>query len=75
MTVDVEDYYQVSAMEPHFPRERWSSIDSRVERNTDRILELFSHHSVKATFFMLGCVAERHPQLARNVVEQGHELA
>jgi polysaccharide deacetylase family protein (PEP-CTERM system associated) len=75
MTVDVEDYFQVSAMEPHVSRSEWDGKERRVERNTDRILELFADHGVHATFFMLGWVAERHPALVRRIVDGGHELA
>jgi polysaccharide deacetylase family protein (PEP-CTERM system associated) len=75
MTVDVEDYYQVSAFEPHVRRDEWASYESRVERNTERILEIFEAHGVRATFFMLGIVAERHPALVRRLVDAGHELA
>jgi len=75
MTVDVEDYFQVSAFENHIPRERWESISCRVEGNTDRLLQLFDVHGIKATFFMLGWVAERYPGLVRRIVDSGHELA
>ncbi len=75
MTVDVEDYYQVSAFEPHVRRDEWSSYESRVERNTERILDIFEAHGVRATFFMLGIVAERHPALVKRLVAGGHELA
>ena len=75
MTVDVEDYYQVSAFEPHVRRDEWHSYPSRVERNTDRILALFEAHNVKATFFTLGMIAERFPALIRRIVGAGHELA
>lgn len=75
MTVDVEDYFQVSAFERHIPRADWDSLPCRVERNTDRILALFADRGVKATFFTLGWVAERHPGLVRRIVEGGHELA
>lgn len=75
MTVDVEDYYQVSAFEPHVRRDEWANYESRVERNTERILEMFEAHGIRATFFMLGIVAERHPALVRRLVDAGHELA
>jgi polysaccharide deacetylase family protein (PEP-CTERM system associated) len=75
MTVDVEDYFQVSAFEPHVDRGAWRDIPCRVESNTCRILELFAAHGVSATFFTLGWIAERFPQLPRLIVEQGHELA
>jgi polysaccharide deacetylase family protein (PEP-CTERM system associated) len=75
MTVDVEDYFQVSAFERHIDRQTWDNRECRVERNVDRILELFDRHAVKATFFTLGWIAERYPDMVRRVVEQGHELA
>jgi polysaccharide deacetylase family protein (PEP-CTERM system associated) len=75
MTVDVEDYFQVSAFEPYIDRASWDRLPLRVERNTERILQLFDEHGVKATFFMLGWVAERCPQLLRRIVDGGHELA
>jgi len=75
MTVDVEDYFQVSAFEPHISRDEWVHIPCRVEQNTHKILDLFAQHDTKATFFTLGWVAERYPQLIRRMVEEGHELA
>lgn len=75
MTVDVEDYYQVQAFERCVKREDWPRFPSRVERNTDAVLELFSERGVRATFFTLGWVAERHPRLIRRIVAAGHELA
>ncbi len=75
MSVDVEDYFQVWALEPHFPREQWDRQECRVERNTERVLELFGQHQVHATFFMLGWLADRYPQLVRRIVAAGHELA
>jgi len=75
MTVDVEDYFQVSAFENHIPREQWDHMPCRVEQNTDRLLDMFGTHGVKATFFMLGWVAERYPALVRRIVDSGHELA
>jgi len=75
MTVDVEDYFQVSAFEPVIRRDDWDRHEWRVERNTEKILEMFARAGVHATFFMLGCVAQRYPQLTRRIVEQGHELA
>lgn len=75
MTVDVEDYFQVSAFEPYISKEAWETLPRRVEHNTNRILDLFAEHGLKATFFVLGWVAERHPGLVRRIVEEGHELA
>jgi polysaccharide deacetylase family protein (PEP-CTERM system associated) len=75
LTVDVEDYFQVSALAPYIPRAEWESRDCRVERNVERILQLLDDHRAHATFFTLGWVAERYPQLVRRVVQAGHELA
>ncbi|WP_446810197.1 XrtA system polysaccharide deacetylase [Methylomonas sp. 2BW1-5-20] len=75
MTVDVEDYFQVSAFESNIKREQWEALPHRVEQNTNKILDMFEQHQVKATFFTLGWVAERYPQLVRRIVDEGHELA
>jgi polysaccharide deacetylase family protein (PEP-CTERM system associated) len=75
LTVDVEDYFQVSALAPHIDRRSWDSRECRVERNVDRLLGLFSEHGAHATFFTLGWVAERYPTLVRRVIAEGHELA
>ena len=74
MSVDVEDYFQVSAFEGTVRRDDWSRWPARVEANTDRVLSVFDQHSVRATFFVLGWVAERHPSLVRRIVDAGHEL-
>jgi polysaccharide deacetylase family protein (PEP-CTERM system associated) len=74
-TVDVEDYFQVSAMAPYIERSEWDQRECRVERNTDRILLLLADHGAKATFFVLGWIAERYPRLLRRIVEAGHEVA
>jgi polysaccharide deacetylase family protein (PEP-CTERM system associated) len=75
MTVDVEDYFQVQALAKVVPRDAWDSRPRRVEHNTNRVLDVFAERDVKATFFMLGWVAERHPRLVRRIVDEGHELA
>lgn len=75
LSIDVEDYFQVSALAPHFPRNQWDSVPCRVERNVDKILSLLHADGVKATFFTLGWVAERYPSLIRLIVMEGHELA
>jgi polysaccharide deacetylase family protein (PEP-CTERM system associated) len=75
MTVDVEDYFQVSAFERYIRREDWDRLPCRVERNMDRILQLFADEGVRATFFTLGWIAERYPALVRRIVAEGHELA
>jgi len=75
LTIDVEDYFQVSAFAPHIPRSEWPTRECRVELNVDRILAMLDHHDTKATFFTLGWVAERYPELVRRIVAGGHELA
>lgn len=75
LTIDVEDYFQVSALAPHFPRDDWERTPCRVERNVDRILELLAGHGASATFFTLGWVAERYPQMVRRIADAGHEVA
>ena len=75
LTVDVEDYFQVSAFAPHIARAEWATRECRVERNVDCILGLLAQHDIKATFFTLGWIAERYPALVRQIVAQGHELA
>jgi polysaccharide deacetylase family protein (PEP-CTERM system associated) len=75
MSVDVEDYFQVSAFEGHISRGDWDRLACRLERNMDRILALFADKGVRATFFTLGWVAERYPDLVRRIVAEGHELA
>lgn len=75
MSVDVEDYFQVSAFEPYVARDDWDRRECRVERNVDRILELFDGHGVKSTFFTLGWIAERYPAMVRRMVDEGHEVA
>lgn len=75
LTVDVEDYFQVSAFENYIARADWDRMPCRVEHNTHRILELFDQSGVKATFFTLGWIAERYPRLVERIVAHGHELA
>ncbi|HYP68307.1 MAG TPA: XrtA system polysaccharide deacetylase [Thiobacillaceae bacterium] len=75
MTIDVEDYFQVSAFAPHISRQEWDSLPCRVERNVDLILALLDDAGAKATFFTLGWIAERHPNIVRIIVDNGHELA
>ena len=75
LTIDVEDYFQVSAMAPYIRRDEWDTRECRVERNVDRILAMLEQHGTRATFFTLGWIAERYPQLVRRIVAGGHELA
>ncbi|MCF7082177.1 polysaccharide deacetylase family protein, partial [Klebsiella pneumoniae] len=74
-TVDVEDYFQVSALAPYIERSRWDSIECRVERNVERILALLADSGNRATFFTLGWIAERHPDMVRRIAAAGHEIA
>ncbi len=75
MSVDIEDWFQVGAFEHTIDRTDWDSLTRRVERNTHAVIEMFDRAGVKATFFTLGWVAERHPRLMRAIVDSGHELA
>ena len=75
LTIDVEDYFHVSAFEKISPPECWAGRECRVERNTDFILNILDEYKVKATFFILGWVAERYPQLTKKIASQGHEIA
>ena len=75
LTIDVEDYFQVSAFAPHIARSEWNTRECRIERNVNLILEMLDCRNTKATFFTLGWIAERYPQLVRQIVNEGHELA
>jgi polysaccharide deacetylase family protein (PEP-CTERM system associated) len=75
LTIDVEDYFQVSAMAPYINRADWDRCECRVEHNIDRILQLLASKKTNATFFTLGWVAERYPNMVRRIVREGHELA
>jgi polysaccharide deacetylase family protein (PEP-CTERM system associated) len=75
LTIDVEDYFQVEAFAGVIDRAEWESKPRRVARNTDRLLDLLGEAGASATFFMLGWVAQRHPELVRRIVAEGHELA
>ena len=75
LTIDVEDYFQVSAFAPHITRSEWNQRECRVERNVERLLDMLLYRDIKATFFTLGWIAERYPQVVREIVGQGHELA
>jgi polysaccharide deacetylase family protein (PEP-CTERM system associated) len=74
-SVDVEEYFQVLAFERAVPRERWPSMPSRVEPAVDRLLELLDRHAATATFFTVGWLAERKPQLVKRIAGSGHEVA
>lgn len=75
MTVDVEDYFQVSAFDDVVSRDDWGSMPARLPRNIDSILEIFEREKVKATFFVLGWVCEKFPQVVRDIAKAGHEVA
>jgi polysaccharide deacetylase family protein (PEP-CTERM system associated) len=75
MSIDVEDWFQVSAFSRHIDRADWERMPCRVERNIERVLEVLSARRVKATFFTLAWIAERYPQCIRSIVANGHELA
>ncbi len=75
MSVDVEDYFHVHALAPHFPRHEWDRVSPRVGDSIDRTLALFERHGVHATFFTLGWVAQRYPEHVRRIAAAGHEIA
>lgn len=75
MSIDVEDYFHVAALSGVIRPDQWDSLPSRVEQNTERLLSLFEKHEVKATFFVLGWVADRFPELIRKLSDHGHEIA
>jgi len=75
MTCDVEDYFQVSAFAPYIDRASWPTRECRIEANMERILALFDAKGVRATFFTLGWIAERYPNVVKRIVAGGHELA
>jgi len=75
LTVDVEEYFQVAAFETTIPRSHWDGTESRVELNMGQVLDMVGRRGVKATFFVLGWIAERHTALVRRIVAEGHELA
>jgi polysaccharide deacetylase family protein (PEP-CTERM system associated) len=75
LSVDVEDYFHVNAFKTVVSRQQWESYPERVLDNTSRILDLLDEHSTRATFFVLGWVAERHPALVREIARRGHEVA
>lgn len=75
MTVDVEDYYHVAAFAKVIKPGEWDNWPARVEQNTERLLQLFADHNIKITFFILGWVAEKYPQLVKSIHQQGHEIA
>jgi polysaccharide deacetylase family protein (PEP-CTERM system associated) len=74
-SVDVEEYFQVSAFESYVPRERWPEMPSRVCASTEQLADLLAEHDVRGTFFVVGWVAERYPRLVQRLAEAGHEIA
>ncbi len=75
MSIDVEDYFQVSAFEPYVAKNQWDNLPHRVENNTYKILDILDDKQIKATFFTLGWIAERYPSIVKRIVSDGHELA
>jgi polysaccharide deacetylase family protein (PEP-CTERM system associated) len=75
LSFDIEEHFQVSAFESPMRRRHWDQFESRVEQNTHRILDLLDRRKLRATFFVLGWVAERHPDLVRSILTGGHEIA
>ena len=75
LSFDVEEHFQVSAFESPMRRRHWDVYESRVENNTKRLLHVLEEHGVKATFFVLGWVAERYPGLVKDIASLGHEIA
>src|SRR5262249_36654084 len=75
LSVDLEDYFQVEAFTSRISRSDWCSFPSRVQHNTDRVLDLLNQNQCRATFFVLGWIAEREPALIRKIADAGHEVA
>ncbi|WP_250658256.1 XrtA system polysaccharide deacetylase [Alkalimarinus coralli] len=75
LTIDVEDYFHVAALAESIPTSKWDSLECRAENNTDKLLELFASNTVNATFFTLGWVAERYPNIVKKIAAAGHEVA
>jgi polysaccharide deacetylase family protein (PEP-CTERM system associated) len=75
MSIDVEDYFHVSVFDGIVPRSRWDTMESRVVRNTERLLDIFDEFEVHSTFFVLGWVGERHRELVKTIASRGHEVA
>jgi len=75
LTVDLEDWFVVENLKGNIQFDEWDELPARVVENTNRLLELFDHYSVSATFFVLGWIAEKHPRLIYNVASMGHEVA
>jgi polysaccharide deacetylase family protein (PEP-CTERM system associated) len=74
LTIDVEDWFHVCGIEDKIPTDRWDAMESRVQESTQRVLDMLDRYQVRATFFVLGYVADRHPELVRTIHEAGHEV-
>jgi polysaccharide deacetylase family protein (PEP-CTERM system associated) len=74
LTIDVEEYFHPSEAQRRVSLKNWEALPSRVEAETDRVLDLLARHNARATFFVMGWVAERHPRMMRRIVEAGHEI-
>ena len=75
MTIDLEEWFQVTNFENIIPRSKWDQCESRINEVVPRLLDIFSEHHVRATFFVLGWLAERYPDLIRRISREGHEIA
>ena len=75
ITIDLEDYYQVTAFDHIIDRQNWDNMESRIQQNLEKVLSILDDYKVKATFFVLGWIAERHPVLIRTIFNEGHEVA
>jgi polysaccharide deacetylase family protein (PEP-CTERM system associated) len=75
LTIDVEDWFHPSALDPYLGPDRWDHLESRVEANVHRLLEILATHQTQATFFILGWVAERYPRIVKEIQACGHHIA
>ncbi|MHC4428868.1 MAG: polysaccharide deacetylase family protein, partial [Planctomycetota bacterium] len=75
MSIDVEDWFHTENLKAAIARDSWDDRESRVERNTDRMLEMMARHDVRCTCFILGWVADKAPQLVKRIADAGHEIA
>ena len=75
LTVDLEDWFSVETLQKEFSKDKWAELDSVVQKNTETILDIFDRKNVKATFFILGWIADKYPSLISDVASRGHEIA
>ena len=75
LTVDLEDWFQVENLRGHYPHSCWQECESRIKASTNALLQLFERHQIACTFFVLGWLAERYPELIQQIVSNGHEIA